>query len=116
MDNGMQRLNADLGLKSERQDWGIINADGSRLGDFIQYASRDGLTPQQRYVLSELVFASANEAMIEGVFDDTAAEVLSGFIESEADGVSDRLRYWSSLDDDVEFPISRFLNNLAVPA
>ena len=62
----IQDLSERLGLVYHRQDWGICNADASRVAEFVQVCRTGGLTPPQQYAMGELVLASMNEALVEG--------------------------------------------------
>lgn len=100
------RLCMDLGLQYEPQDWGIANADGGRLAEFIEFFQRHtNLSASQRFELGELILASANEALrANEKLDDVVT-----FLRSEGDSFQAHLDYWRTLDDIVEFPLGEWL-------
>lgn len=61
----MEELSRDLGLCNEQQDWGIINADPTRVRHFLDYFDSQPLTSTQRFEMGELIIASVNEAILE---------------------------------------------------
>lgn len=105
----VRSLSDDLRLNYEPQDWGIANADGARLSEFVSYFRRVALEPTQRFELAELILASANEALSSGkhVSIEEIIELTRDFESSFAH----HIEYWLALADDDEFPISAMLRN-----
>lgn len=100
-------LSADLGLSYEAQDWGIVNADGERLGDFMSKFADPTLQPTQRVELAGLILASANERLLAGLALDFPR--LVGLARSQESAFDVHLRYWCSLGDEDEFPLAMLL-------
>jgi hypothetical protein len=115
----IRQLSKRLNLVYERQDWGIINADPSRVGEFIQFYDQEPQTEVTRYALEELIIASMNEAIVEGVADDCLRRLFNAFLSRDAKRAALHIRYWGGLQDSEEFPIAeplrRFVRNSHVP-
>jgi hypothetical protein len=104
-------LSRELGLSFEPQDWGIVNADGSRLHEFISFFGRSpGLHPNLRFELAELILASANELLLKDA-DADLSELAHFLIENFAD-FSHHIKYWCSLDEPAEYPIGLWIKKL----
>ncbi len=106
----LQDLSALLGLSYEPQDWGIVNADGGRLEEFIAYFEQHNLAPTQRFDLAELVLASANERLLAGGSFDVPRLVQLCHDESIAFDL--HLEYWRGLGDDQDFPLGGELRRM----
>src|SRR4051812_4577041 len=96
-----RRLSAHLGLVDEQQDWGIINADASRLDAFIRVYTADPLTPYQRYAMAELVLATANEALCAHHAANLSA--VAALLPTMAADARPQLDYWRSLKREDDF-------------
>ena len=105
-----------LNLENTRQDWGITNSDPSRVAEFIRFCETTELTPVQQFAMGELVLASANDALVEGVADEGLIDIIERFLASGLHGLPAHFGYWSSLDDEEEFPIGSLLRRLATHA
>ena len=104
----LELLARALKLPSEPQDWGIIHADADRLGEFIEFWSENPqLSGNQKFELGELIFASANELLLEKPYEKL--ECLRRFISTYSDSLKLHLEYWSGLGDNEEFPLSSWL-------
>lgn len=108
MEDDEQRvLTEALSLVPEPQDWGIVNASGSRLYDFIDFfVAHPELTRAQRFWMGELILASANEALLEGGLLD---ERLESFVETNREWIVVAMEYWTNLESGAEFPLSGWL-------
>lgn len=113
-DQDIQDLTARLGVAYERQDWGICNADASRVGAFIRVCQTENLTPPQQYAMGELVLASMNDALLDGVTDSQLIGEFGAFLKLHLHGLALQIRYWSSLTDAEEFPLSNLLEQQLV--
>jgi hypothetical protein len=100
-------LSARLGLANEQQDWGIINADASRLDEFIRVYTTDPLTSYQRYAMAELVLASANELLCADPQADLA--LVATLLPTISSDARPEIEYWRSLVDDDEVPLGAWL-------
>ncbi|WP_438007154.1 hypothetical protein WME89_53030 [Sorangium sp. So ce321] len=104
----LMELSQALGLKYEPQDWGIVNADAGRLEEFVAYYDEHPtLSSTQRFELGELVLASANEVLL--ATPKAALVGLSTFLAQHAKDFMDQVKYWESVNDLEEFPLSAWL-------
>ena len=115
-DQEIRDLTERLGLIDQRQDWGIANADGRRVGEFIQVCRAGGLSAPQQYAMAELVVASMNEALVDGLVDEKLADAFADFLALELLGLPAQVRYWASLPDGAEFPIAGLMAKAATTA
>ncbi|NVB37665.1 hypothetical protein G6O69_07460 [Pseudenhygromyxa sp. WMMC2535] len=106
-DELLREMSDNLGLGHEPQDWGIINADGDRLDEFVTFFQREELLPTQRFELADLILASANERLLEGL--DVEIELLKTLAREYDRAFTPHIEYWSGLEDEDEFPLSRLL-------
>lgn len=105
---GLVELAAALGLDYEAQDWGIVNADGNRLAEFIQfYEAHKELSAAQKFELGELILASANDAIGRGEFALPAS--LRPFLICHRGDFEPHIEYWHNLHDGEEFPFAEWL-------
>lgn len=108
-DESLEALTVALGLRFESQDWGIANADGGRLGEFITYYERrERLAKPQRHALGELIVASMNDALERGEATASQVSVFEEFLARRQTDFPEVAEYWSCLDPD-QFPVARFL-------
>lgn len=112
----IRALSDRLNLSNEAQDWGIINSDSSRIEEFLRPCDEAELTPVQQYAMSELVFASLNDALVERAAAPQVVSDFERFLGKDFCGRSSQIRYWSSLDNSDEFPIAELLRRLAALA
>ena len=101
------------------QDWGIINCDGNRINEFMDfYKLKEQLFTVALQDILELIIASMNEAIIEGKSDNKLQERFINFIqevkknERRSDLFNLTLNYWNSLSSELDkFPVSKLLLN-----
>lgn len=105
-EQGLRQLCKSLGLSYEHQDWGIINANGSRLSEFMAYCEANPLSASQRFELSELILASANERLLSG---KSLPEEFLPFLIRNRPAFEIRLGYWQNLRGESDFPIGSWL-------
>src|SRR5271170_4960642 len=96
-DKDIQALSDKLTLLYERQDWGIINADATRVGEFIQFCRNAKLAPAQQFAMGELVLASMNEARADGTANANLLNEFRLFLQSNFHGLPQQIKYWASL-------------------
>lgn len=106
-DGLLRALSDRLGLDYEPQDWGLINADGNRLDEFVACFVDWGLEDTQRFELAELILASANDRLLLGLSLDL--QLLIGLAEREKAAFDHHIEYWLGLFADKEFPLSDVL-------
>jgi hypothetical protein len=114
-DKDIQELSDRLGLVYSSQDWGICNADGGRVGEFIRLCRTGSLTAPQQYAMGELVLASMNEALAGGAANAELISKFKAFLEMGLHGLAPQIRYWASLTDHEEFPLAGFLLSEKIP-
>jgi hypothetical protein len=114
-DKDIQVLSDQLGLVNYPQDWGICNADANRIGEFIQVCRTGNLTPPQQYVMAELVLASMNESLVDGAANAELIGKFKTFLELGLHGLTPQIRYWASLTNREEFPLSGLLVSEKIP-
>ena len=103
----LRTMSEQLGLGYQPQDWGIINADGDRIDDFVAFFETRELRDCQRFQLAELILASCNERLVDsGVLDE--ARLLSIF-RANMGAVAFHIEYWRGMTDAVEFPLGAML-------
>lgn len=106
-DELLKEISDKLGLRYEPQDWGITNADGNRLEEFMTFFRQQALQPTQRFELADLILASANERLLEGL--DVEIGSLKTLAGEYPQAFSDHMEYWCGLENPEEFPLSRVL-------
>lgn len=103
-----------LGLVHAPQDWGIENADAKRAMEFLDFYRGNAakLGPYHRYQLAELIVASVNDAMEEGIASDVMLDRLRTFVR-QADTEQERLvvQYRADLAGDDEFPVGQVVTD-----
>ncbi len=105
----LYELSARLLLDFEEQDWGIINANAERLKEFINVYNTWHLSKTQKFEMFELVLASMNEALEEGVEESDVAKKLLNFLKKHGREFPEQVNYWAELNDYREFPLSKVL-------
>ncbi len=95
-------------------DWGIINSDGSRVEEFIQFVNeRDDLEFSTRCEFVDLIFQSMNDAILEGRVDSDLETLFFNYVKSVKEGGRYwfRVDYWFSFSSESkeEFPIQVLL-------
>ena len=104
----LNQLCQALGLQYEEQDWGIINADGRRLSEFIAYSDTNPLSETQSVELGGLILASANERLLS---QEALPETFPAFLVRNGREFEVQLGYWRNLQDEAEFPLGNWLRS-----
>jgi hypothetical protein len=105
---GPVERDAAPGLDDESQYWGIVDADGERLAEFIQfYEAHTELSAAQKDQLGELILASANDAVGRGEAALPAA--LRPFLTRHRSDFEPHIEYWYTLHDGEKFPFAEWL-------
>jgi hypothetical protein len=95
----LERLSKQLSLIPFSQDWGICNADASRLEEFLDFY--DSHIPKESFeleALAELIFQSAEEAIAVGGLESIDVGRLASFIRKNQSGFPMALEYWRNLE------------------
>ncbi len=107
VERGLLGISNALGLVFEKQDWGIINADGNRLEEFILfYEAHQDYSFAQKFELFELIMASANERLCD---QGGIGEEFGEFLSKNRDSFETQVDYWRKLDDIMQFPLGEYL-------
>lgn len=101
------RLSVALGVLDEPQDWGIVNADGQRLDEFAHHLETREFAQSQVFDMIELLFASANELLIDHPHADLQA--VRDALRGHPSAAAVHYDYWAALDDDEQFPLAVWL-------
>ena len=99
--NWIERLSTQLSLIPHSQDWGICNADASRLEEFLEFY--DSHVPEDPYELedlAELIFESAEDAMVADELEPEIRLRLIKFVADHSQDFPNTLQYWSELDQE----------------
>ena len=75
--NRYEKVSAALSLDNS-MDWGIINADSSRVVEFIEYVNQENLPQYIQYGFVELIFCSMNEYLLQNqnCFDEVVRDKI----------------------------------------
>ena len=99
--NWIEHISNQLGLIPYPQDWGIANADASRLEEFLDfYAAHIPEDPFELEDLAELILQSAEDATNSGKLEPAMRVRLIKFIADHGQDFPDTLEYWSELEED----------------
>jgi hypothetical protein len=97
----LELVSKQLGLIPYPQDWGIANADPSRLEEFLAfYYSHVAEDPFELEALAELILQSAEDAMVADELEKPMRLQLIKFIADHGQDFPDTLEYWSELEED----------------
>ena len=108
----LRSLSELLRLDFEEQDWGIINANGMRLEEFVDFYDSFALSKEMRYQVFELILASANHALEEEMEDGRKKLVIQDFIRRHGNDFPEQVSYWAGLGSSDEFPLAEVLRNI----
>jgi hypothetical protein len=110
----LQILSDALSLNYESQDWGIINADPTRIEEFISYYTcNKELNSFEKFGLGELIIASVNDAMCEGLMTDIIKKKFESFILENGVDFDLHLKYWYRLSyRSDEFPVAMIVKKI----
>ncbi len=110
-------INTDLKLMNT-PDWGIENADGNRVEEFIKYHNDNfdhiGLGGKLGFI--ELIIASMNEVLLNEKENNELGFLFKEFIYSylNTDNLQyyDSIVYWVSISEKEEFPIGFIIKKM----
>ena len=103
----LRALSSRLRLDYQAQDWGIVNADGGRLNEFVEHLVTQRLAPAQEFELAGLIMASANERLLAGLPVDLPS--LVELVERYPEAFTVHVDYWKNLPPSDDFPLTRAL-------
>ena len=106
----LPRLSEALGLNADfDQDWGICNADASRVVEFIAFfESHVVVHPWEPEALAELIFESCNDLLLSDAPQPEIESNLRDFVSSSRQKFPMTMEYWSELEAE-GFPVSRLV-------
>lgn len=103
--NWTETLSHVLGLERYGQDWGICNADPTRVIEFIEfYKQHIPQHPWEQEALAELILASADDGCRNGTLSESIKSIFRSFVKDRHMEFPHQWAYWSSLDSR-EFPV-----------
>ena len=100
-------LSAAIGVSDEPQDWDIVNASPERFEEFASFLRTNTLAPTQIFDMVGLVFASANERLLQDPSADLG--VIPEIMRAYPSAATVHHGYWASLEYFDEFPLSAWL-------
>lgn len=89
-------------------DFGIINADGDRTHEFLEYIENNQNLPKQvRYSFVELVMASMNDSILEHKTNENLNEKFRKYVNPKIDNKEwyPMVDYWIRIKSKDEFPV-----------
>lgn len=108
----LRDLSNFLKLHYEEQDWGIINADGNRLEEFVAVYDSHQFSVEIRYQMFELILASANDALEKKRQEANVMRVIQDFIRRHGQDFPVQVSYWTGLKNSDEFPVGEALRKI----
>ena len=108
------KLASDLNLIVTEQDFGIINANGKRLLEFLDYfLSNQEIDSWGWEELLNLILESANEAILEKYITNYELETIKNILLNYSSKFPTQLEYWSQFDNaEGCYPIVDFVNKV----
>jgi len=104
-----ETLSKALGLQRYDQDWGICNADPTRVIEFIEFYNQHiPENPWELEALAELILASADDGCSDGTFSESIKSIVRCFVKDRQKEFPHQWAYWSKLDSR-EFPVVELL-------
>jgi hypothetical protein len=104
-----ETLSHTLGLERYDQDWGICNADPTRVIEFIEFFNQhQPQHPWEREALAELILASADDGFRDGSLSESTKSIAKCFFKDHHQEFPHQWAYWSMLDSR-EFPVVELL-------
>ncbi len=109
-----EKLASELGLMKTGQDFGIVNANGKRLAEFILYFKNNkAVDPWEWEELLDLILESANEAIIDGYISNDQIESIKDILLNENEKFPNQLEYWSEFgNEEGAYPIVEMVNDV----
>ena len=105
-----KRLSNLYNLNEFHQDWGICNADNSRVSEFIKiFLNHEAVDPWEWEELADLVFESANGLMREGKLTKDQEKALIDIVLNHRHKFPEQFEYWLEYGDYESSPIKRII-------
>jgi len=113
-EEALKKVCKDLNIEfdeGDMNDWGIVNSDPARVGEFMKYYKSAGFDEQVRSHVFELILSSYNDAILSRKLNQQLkADFSAIIIESRSMPALKVVReYWKEIYDRKDFPIGRLL-------
>ncbi len=107
------RLSKVLRLKDDfTQDWGICNADATRVLEFIEfYGNHIVVHPYESEILAELILESFNDLLLDEGITEKHKVAMHTFIEVNHASFPIAMEYWGCLDTET-YPVSKYVRTI----
>ncbi len=106
-----------LGL-SNTSDWGIINSDGSRVEEFIDFVNlyELSLSKGTQFEFLELIIASMNDAIVDNKSSECMEQKFYNYIKPkiEDNRFYPIIPYWTSIKSKDEFPVGYLIESYSI--
>lgn len=105
--NEFSRICKELNLENT-MDFGIINAAGNRINEFLDYIERNQNLPKPvRYTFVELIMASMNDSILENRINEELIEKFKQYITPKIGNKEwyPMVDYWIGIKSKDEFPV-----------
>ena len=106
------KVGEELGLKYPGGG-AIENSEGTRVKEFINYISQEGLVFRTKYTLLELVLASMNDAIVDGIANCEVHGIFYKYIKPilNDDRYYPHIPYWISIKSKEDYPVGLLLES-----
>jgi len=113
-EEALKQVCKDLNIEfdeSDMNDWGIVNSDPARVGEFMKYYKTTGLDDQIRFHVFELILSSYNDAILGRKLNQQLKADFAGIVVESRTLPSLKVvrEYWKEIYDRKDFPIGRLL-------
>ena len=106
-----ERLSLLYNLYPIEQDWGICNANGDRVGEFIDiFLNHKEEDPWEWEELADLVFQSTNNAIKNGSLTEEQKIQVILIVAEHKDKFPNQLKYWLDFSNEIDYPVKKLIN------
>ena len=96
-------------------DFGIVNADGNRTNEFLEYIENNQDLPKQvRYSFIELIMASMNDSILEQKTNEILIQKFTEYVKPKVDNKEwyPMVDYWVRIKSKDEFPVGYLIDDI----
>ena len=96
-------------------DFGIVNADGNRTIEFLEYIENNQDLPKQvRYSFIELIMASMNDSILEQKTNESLVQKFIKYVTPKVDNKEwyPMVDYWIRIKSKDEFPVGYLIEGI----
>ena len=105
-----ERLAQLYDLIPSQQDMGIVNANGSRLNEYIEvFLNHEVEDVWEWEELADLVLESANEVILDGKLTDIQEKKLINIVIEHKEKFPNQFDYWMNFSNDIDYPIKKIV-------